>query len=60
VKVLLDPGSKVAKSYGTVKYPETYWIDPQGGLQFKFIGPRAWKQQQVLDFFKALVGQHKT
>jgi len=38
----LDPGGKLAKKYGTIRYPETYILDPQGILRKKVIGAGDW------------------
>ena len=40
--ILLDPGGKVAHSYATFKFPETYIVDRDGKLAGKVIGPRDW------------------
>ena len=36
---LLDPDSKTAIAYGIAGVPETYFIDAQGRIAAKFVGP---------------------
>lgn len=38
----LDPGGKLARRYGTVRFPETYVLGPQGTLRKKVIGAGDW------------------
>lgn len=42
IDVLMDPSRKVPASFGTEKFPETYLIDPSGGLRYRFINRRDW------------------
>ncbi len=42
LNVLLDPKSETAKSYGTVKYPETFVVNAKGKIVAKFIGAQNW------------------
>ena len=44
-EVLRDPDAKWSKAYGTVKFPETYLIGPDGQLRAKFVGPRDWNDR---------------
>lgn len=53
--LLLDPTEKTAHTYGTKKYPETYLIDPAGRLKMKFIGPKAWGYDAVVEYLGKLV-----
>lgn len=46
--ILHDNGRKVARSYQSFKYPETYIIDRDGRLQSKVIGPRDWVAPSVI------------
>jgi peroxiredoxin len=50
--VLRDPESKWAKTYGTVKFPETYLIGPDGKLRAKFVGPRDWSDKAFELYFR--------
>ncbi len=45
-----DPSKKSALLYGTVKYPESYVIDPGGIVRRKYVGPVEWTQPAVLEF----------
>lgn len=40
--VWLDPTKKIPESFGTTKFPETFLIDPQGKIRYKFIYKRDW------------------
>ena len=44
---VLDPGRKVMHGYGTFKVPETYFIDKQGKVVQKIVGPRDWTDPQL-------------
>lgn len=46
--ILHDEGARVARSYQTFKYPETYIVDPSGILVAKVIGPRDWIAPRVI------------
>mgnify|MGYP001606975848 FL=1 len=50
-----DPSKKVARSYGTFKYPETYFIDRRGKVVRKFIGPQDWLDPQVIADLEGLL-----
>jgi cytochrome c biogenesis protein CcmG/thiol:disulfide interchange protein DsbE len=49
-----DPGKRIAPTYGTTMYPETYIIDPKGRIDRKIIGPQDWTSPTMLDYFKSL------
>lgn len=53
--VLLDADGQVTRRYGTVKFPETYVIDPQGKLAAKFVGPRDWRSPHAARYFDGLI-----
>ncbi|NNL84137.1 MAG: TlpA family protein disulfide reductase [Myxococcales bacterium] len=40
--IVLDPNRELAARYQSFRFPETYWIDPDGVLLARFIGPREW------------------
>ena len=42
LSVALDPQRATAKAFGTVKFPETWFLDPQGKVVETFIGPVRW------------------
>jgi cytochrome c biogenesis protein CcmG/thiol:disulfide interchange protein DsbE len=45
-----DSSRQSALLYGTVKYPETYIIDPEGIVRRKYVGPVDWTQPAVLQY----------
>lgn len=45
-----DPSRHSALLYGTVKYPESYVIDPSGIVRRKYVGPIDWTQPAVLEY----------
>jgi cytochrome c biogenesis protein CcmG, thiol:disulfide interchange protein DsbE len=49
-----DPEQKVATTYGTSGWPETYVIDRQGVMRRKFVGPVDWTSPEVMDFLTKL------
>ena len=40
--VLHDPKKHVATGYGTSKFPESYLVDRQGVLRYRFVNKRDW------------------
>lgn len=40
--VYMDPGGRLAASFGTFKFPETYLVGPDGRVLRKVIGPGDW------------------
>lgn len=52
VTVLHDPSGEVARSWGTLLLPETYFIDPDGVLAFRYQNSRPWAEssyRQILE-----------
>lgn len=47
--VLLDPHRKIADSYGTSKFPETYAFSKDGALIDKFIGSFNWLDPKMIE-----------
>ena len=45
-----DPSQKSNRLYGTVKFPESYIIDPAGIVRRKYVGPVDWTQPAVREF----------
>lgn len=41
--VLLDSDSRVAEAYGSFMFPESYWINAEGKIQRKWVGPQDWE-----------------
>jgi thiol-disulfide isomerase/thioredoxin len=52
---LLDPSERVARSYGTFKYPETYLVDGSGALVRRFVGPKAWGHPRAVEALRELL-----
>lgn len=46
--VFHDPMGKLAREAGTTKFPETYWLDNNGVLIHKWVGPQNWTGADVL------------
>jgi thiol-disulfide isomerase/thioredoxin len=42
--VALDPQRATARAFGTEKFPETWFLDPQGNVLEAFIGPVQWSR----------------
>ena len=53
--VLLDPKKKVATSFGTSKFPESYLIDKQGVIRYRFINKRHWTSPEALQCIRSLI-----
>ncbi len=51
----LDSSEVLAKAFGTSRYPETYLIDPDGNLRYRFLGPKPWGREEILDWFGELL-----
>ncbi|MBW1877631.1 MAG: redoxin family protein, partial [Deltaproteobacteria bacterium] len=41
-QTLVDPGGKMAVDYGVAGVPETYFIDANGVITHKQVGPVSW------------------
>ena len=50
--ILLDPTRETAAAYGTLKFPETWVIDPKGRLIARFIGARNWDSPLFENYFR--------
>ncbi len=46
--ILLDAEALSAQALGTTRFPESYWIRPNGSIRHKWIGPQSWSSQDVL------------
>jgi peroxiredoxin len=55
IPVLPDPGSNVARLYGTYKLPETYIVDREGRVRYKAIGPRDWTDPANLQIVQNII-----
>ena len=49
ILVLQDKDGELARSLGTVKFPETYWVGRDGKIQHKWVGPQNWISRQVIE-----------
>ena len=50
-----DPQRKVSHTYGTYKYPESYFVDREGKVVQKIIGKADWTDPQMLDYMEQLL-----
>lgn len=50
-----DPEHQFAESMGSYQYPETYFVDREGQIIEKWVGPQKWNKPEVLEFFKQKV-----
>jgi thiol-disulfide isomerase/thioredoxin len=55
----LDPGGKLARKYGTIRFPETYILDPQGILRKKVIGAGDWDVSFWERFLQQIASERK-
>jgi peroxiredoxin len=53
--VLIDPSKKVAKAFGTVKFPETYLVDRKGIVRYRFINKRDWSSAAAQACIRSLL-----
>jgi peroxiredoxin len=47
--ILLDPDRRVASSYQSYRFPESYLIDREGRILARYIGPRDWDAAVYLE-----------
>ncbi len=50
-----DPSKKIAESYGSVMYPETYIIGPDGRIARKIIGAQDWDGPELSGYIESLI-----
>ena len=61
--VLLDPpdeshsAGKIARRFGTEKWPETYLIDRNGTVRYYFINSRKWDSANAVDCVRSLIAE---
>jgi cytochrome c biogenesis protein CcmG, thiol:disulfide interchange protein DsbE len=53
-----DPTQKLAASYGTLAYPETYVIDRKGHLDRKIVGPQDWTSPEMMAYLDSLLNEN--
>jgi thiol-disulfide isomerase/thioredoxin len=51
----LDPSKRIALSYGTTVYPETYLIDRRGRIDRKIIGPQDWTSPAMMAYLDSVL-----
>jgi peroxiredoxin len=54
IGVLLDTSHEVPKTYGTEKFPETYFVDAQGRVRYYFINKRNWSKPEAVACLESL------
>jgi peroxiredoxin len=57
IPVFLDPGGSLARRYGTMRYPETYILDPQGTVCRKVVGVGDWELSRRAHILHACAGK---
>lgn len=45
---LHDKDAKIASAFGTSKFPESYLINPEGKIVYRFVNKRNWSSPQAL------------
>jgi thiol-disulfide isomerase/thioredoxin len=53
----LDPKRSAASAFGTVKFPETWFLSPKGDVLLRQVGPQDWASPATRDLLRALKGQ---
>jgi thiol-disulfide isomerase/thioredoxin len=53
--VLHDKEGELARTLGTTKFPETYLVNPQGKIIYKWLGPQNWLSSEVIKLLKNYV-----
>jgi cytochrome c biogenesis protein CcmG/thiol:disulfide interchange protein DsbE len=57
--LVLDPDSKVANSFGSSRFPETFLINRELVIDNKFIGAQPWSDTRMLPYLDSLRGSAK-
>jgi cytochrome c biogenesis protein CcmG, thiol:disulfide interchange protein DsbE len=52
--LLHDKSQKVPKSFGTLKYPESFLLDPSGTIRYAFINQRDWSVPEAVSCVEGL------
>jgi peroxiredoxin len=52
--VLLNPDQSVSRSYGTLKFPETYLVDREGVVRHKIIWPADWMSPGAMQVIREM------
>jgi len=54
-RAYLDRGGKIAREYGTIRYPETYILGPRGKLRRKIVGAEDWDPAKWERFLQKVI-----
>ena len=54
IGVLLDASHEVPKTFGTEKYPESFFIDATGRVRYYFINKRDWSRPEAIVCLESL------
>lgn len=60
IPVYLDPGGSLARRFGTIRFPETYILDHEGGVCRKVIGAGDWKTSKWAHILHTCAGWSDT
>jgi len=52
--VALDPQKAAANAFGTMKFPETWFLSPSGEVLHRWIGPQDWSSPEARTMLTAL------
>jgi peroxiredoxin len=55
--ILLDDREKTARMWGTIMFPETYLIGPDGMVIEKIIGAKEWTGEEITNKLEKLMGK---
>ncbi|MBI4403878.1 MAG: TlpA family protein disulfide reductase [Deltaproteobacteria bacterium] len=47
--VLHDPQGQLPRQLGTTRFPETYWVNKEGRILHKWVGPQNWLSADILE-----------
>jgi thiol-disulfide isomerase/thioredoxin len=56
VKVLVDESTKLHEEFGSVKIPDTYFVDEEGRVSAVFVNEREWGGPDALHCVEASIG----
>jgi cytochrome c biogenesis protein CcmG/thiol:disulfide interchange protein DsbE len=54
-----DPTKKISEGFGTVLYPETYIIGPDGRIERKISGQQDWDSPEIVSYIESLLPSGK-
>ncbi len=58
--ILLDPDQRVARSYQTYRFPESFLIRPGGSIVERYLGPREWNAPAYVNRVRTLLAGSST